>query len=187
MYERRSGLGSRQQSELIRPLVAGATVRAAGGLAGVHRNTAATCFMRLRRLMASRLPGYRLSGETEVNESCSGGVRKGGRGRGPAGKIVVAGPSKRCGKVYAAVIPDAQTGTLMPVTGERVEQDGIAYTDTFTACDVSDVGASHHRMSHSGFLHCGTIMTTGWKTFGTRPGCARADATESGRITFAGP
>ena len=137
--------------------------------------------------MASRLPGYRLSGETEVNESCSGGVRKGGRGRCAAGKIAVSGPPKRRGKVYAAVIPDAQTGTLMPVTGERVEQDGIAYTDTFTACDVSDVGASHHRMSHSGFLHCGTIMTTGWKTFGTRPGCARADATESGRITFAGP
>ena len=36
-----------------------------GELAGVHRNTAATCFMRLRRLMASHLPGYRLSGETE--------------------------------------------------------------------------------------------------------------------------
>ena len=136
--------------------------------------------------MASRLPGYRLSGETEADESCSGGVRKGGRGRGPAGKIVVAGPSKRCGKVYAAVIPDAQTGTLMPVTGERVEPDGTVYTDTFTACNASDVGAFHHRMSHSGFLHCGTIMTTGWKTFGTRPGCARADATESGRITSTG-
>ena len=142
MYERRSGLSLRQ------------------------RNTAATCFMRLRRLMASHLPGYRLSGETEADESCSGGVRKGGRGRCADGKIAVAGPPKRRGKVYAAVIPDAQTGTLMPVTGERVEQDGIAYTGTFTACNASDVGAFHHRLSHSGFLHCGAIMTTGWKTFG---------------------
>ena len=146
--------------------------------------------MRLRRLMASRLSGYRLSGETEVNESCSGGVRKGGRGRGAAGKIAVSGLPKRCGKVYAAVIPDAQTGTLMPVTGERVEPDGIAYTDRFTACNASDVSAFHHRMSHSGFFALrgnhvsGAIMSTGWKTFGTRPGCARADSTESDRITF---
>ena len=119
MYERRSGLSSRQQSELIKPLVAGATVRAAGGLAGVHRNTAATCFMRLRRLMASRLPGYRLSGETEEDESCFGGVRKGKRGRGAAGKIAVSGPPKRRGKVYTAVIPNAQTGTLLPVIMEN--------------------------------------------------------------------
>ncbi|WP_298030216.1 hypothetical protein [uncultured Desulfovibrio sp.] len=111
--------------------------------------------------MASRLPGYRLSGETEADESCSGGVRKGGRGRCPDGKIAVAGPPKRRGKVYAAVIPDAQTGTLMPVTGERVEQDGIAYTDTFTACNASDVGAFHHRMSHSGVLHYKAIISMG--------------------------
>ena len=104
---------------------------------------------------------YRLSGETEADESCSGGVRKGGRGRGADGKIAVSGPPKRRGKVYAAVIPDAQTGTLMPVTGERVEQDSIAYTDTFTACNASDVGAFHHRMSHSGVLHYKTIISMG--------------------------
>jgi len=105
--------------------------------------------------MASRLPCYRLSGETETDESCFGGVRKGERGRGADGRIAVSGPPKRCGKVYAAVIPDAQTGTLMPVTGERVEPDSIVYTDTFTACNASDVGAfhhHHHRMNHSGIF-----------------------------------
>ena len=136
--------------------------------------------------MAARLPGYRLSGETEADESCFGGVRKGKRERGAAGKIAVYGLPKRRGKVYAAVIPDAQTGTLMPVTGERVEPDGTVYTDTFTACNASDVGAFHHRMSYSGFLPCRAIMSTGWKIFGTMLGCARADATESGRITSTG-
>lgn len=40
MYERRSSLSLGQQSELIKLFVAGATVRTAGELSGVHRNTA---------------------------------------------------------------------------------------------------------------------------------------------------
>ena len=129
--------------------------------------------MRLRRLMAARLPGYRLSGETEADESCFGGVRKGKRGRGAAGKIAVSGPLKRRGKVYTAVIHNAQTGTLMPVTGERVEPDGIVYTDTFTACNASDVGAFHHRMSHSGIFvlrgNHANGMENFWNQGGRRP------------------
>lgn len=89
MYERRSRLSSRQQSELIKLFVAGATARTAGELVGVHRNTAVSCFMRLGRLIAAHLPSYRLSGEVEADESCFGGVRKGKRGRGAAEKIAV--------------------------------------------------------------------------------------------------
>ena len=144
-------------------------MRAAGGLAGVHRNTAATCFMRLRRLMAARLPGYRLSGETEADESCFGGVRKGKRERGAAGKIAVYGLPKRRGKVYAAVIPDAQTGTLMPVIEERVEPDGIVYTDTFTVCNASDVGA-FSSMRHSGIFALRGNHVNGMENFWNQAG-----------------
>ena len=63
MDERRSGSSSRQHSELIRLFVAGSAARAADEPAGIHRNTAATYFMRLRRLIAPHLLGYRLSGE----------------------------------------------------------------------------------------------------------------------------
>ena len=83
MYERRSRLSSRQQAELIKLFVAGATARAAGEIVGVHRNTAAS-FMRLRRLIAVHLPSYQLAGEVEADESSFGGVRKGKRGRGAA-------------------------------------------------------------------------------------------------------
>ena len=106
MYERRSRLSNRQQTELIKFFVAGATARAAGEMVGVNRNTAASYFMRLRRLIASHLPSYRLSGEIEADESYFGGVRKGKRGRRSAGKIAVLGLLKRNGRVYTAMALD---------------------------------------------------------------------------------
>lgn len=150
MYERRSRLSRRQQSELIRFFVAGSTARAAGEIVGVHRNTASSYFMRLRRLIATHLPSYRLSGEIEADESYFGGVRKGKRGRGAAGKIAVFGLLKRNGKVYTAIIPNARTETLMPIIEERVEPDSIVYTDTFRAYNALDVSEfHHHRINHS--------------------------------------
>ena len=150
MYERRSRLSLRQQSELIKLFVAGATGRTAGELVDVHRNTAVSYFMRLRRLIAAHLPSYRLSEEVEADESYFGGVRKGKRGRGAAGKTAVFGLLKRSGKVYTAIIPDARTETLMPIIEEQVEPDSIVYTDTFKAYNALDVSCfHHHRINHN--------------------------------------
>ena len=77
-----------------------------GEIVGVKRNTAAFYFMRLRRLIASHLPSYRLFGEIEADESYFGGVRKGKRGRRSAGKIAVLGLLKRNGRVYTAMALD---------------------------------------------------------------------------------
>lgn len=150
MYERRSRLNNRQQSELIKFFVAGTTARAAGEMAGVNRNTATSYFMRLRRLIASHLPSYRLSGEIEADESYFGGVRKGKRGRGAAGKIAVFGLLKRNGRVYTVIIPDARTETLLPIIKGQMEPDSIVYTDTFSAYNALDInGFHHHRINHS--------------------------------------
>jgi hypothetical protein len=43
--------------------------------------------MRLRKLIASKLPGLALSVEVEADESHFDGVRKGRRGRGASGKV----------------------------------------------------------------------------------------------------
>jgi transposase len=43
-----------------------------------------------------------------VDESYFGGVRKGKRGRGAAGKVSVFGLLKRGGRFYAKVIPDTK-------------------------------------------------------------------------------
>ena len=51
------------------------TARAAAEVAGVHRNTAAGFFIRLRKLISSKLPSYELGGEVEADESYFGGRR----------------------------------------------------------------------------------------------------------------
>lgn len=150
MYERKSRLSGRQQNRLIEHFVAGATARATAEITGINRNTVRVFFLRLRKLIASRQPGYELSGEVEVDESYFGGNRKGKRGRGAAGKVVVFGLLKRGGKVYTAIVPNARTRTLLPIIKETIRPDSIVYTDTFKAYNALDVSAfHHHRINHS--------------------------------------
>tara|TARA_B100001123_G_scaffold111831_1_gene130201 strand:+ start:55 stop:714 length:660 start_codon:yes stop_codon:yes gene_type:complete len=150
MYERKSRLSQHKQHRLMEHFVAGTTARAASEIVGVHRNTAISFYMRLRRLITSKLPSYELDGEVEADESYFGGVRKGIRGRGAAGKVAVFGLLKRGGKVYTAIIPNAKTETLLPIIQERVQPDSIVYTDTFRAYNALDVSDFHHmRINHS--------------------------------------
>lgn len=150
IYERRSRLTGSQQQKLITLFVGETTARAAAEVVGVQANTAARFFMRLRQLIASKLPSYELSGEVEADESYFGGVRKGKRGRGAAGKVAVFGLLKRRGKVFAAIIPNAKTETLLPIIEEKVTPDSIVYTDTFRSYNALDVSEFHHmRINHS--------------------------------------
>ena len=130
--------------------VTGSTARAAGEVVGVQANTATRFFMRLRMLIASKLPSYELDGEVEADESYFGGARKGKRGRGAAGKVAVFGLLKRRGKVFTAIVPNAKSRTLMPIIEEKVAPDSIVYTDTFKSYNALDVSDFHHlRINHS--------------------------------------
>ena len=150
VYERKSRLKPRQQGRLIEYFVTGATARAAGEVVGVQANTAARFFMRLRQLIASKLPSYELDGEVEADESYFGGVRKGKRGRGAAGKVAVFGLLKRRGKVFTAIIANAKSRTLLPIIEEKVAPDSIVYTDTFKSYNALDVSDFHHlRINHA--------------------------------------
>ena len=150
MYERRSRLTPRQQGKLIEHFVAGATARAASEIIGVNVKTATAFYQRLRKLIASKLPSFELSGEIEADESYFGGKRKGKRGRGAAGKVVVFGLLKRGGKVYTVVIPNAKTETLLPIIKEKIRPDSIVYTDTFKSYNALDVSDFYHmRINHS--------------------------------------
>ena len=148
---RKSRLSWHKQSRLIELFVAGSTARTSAHLVGVNKTTASYYFHRLRELiyLFSEDAGL-LEGEIEVDESYFGGSRKGKRGRGAAGKVPVFGLLKRNGKVYAAIIPDTKTKTLMPIIRERVKPDSIVYTDYwrgYNALDVSEF--KHYRINHS--------------------------------------
>ncbi len=148
---RKSRLSKYKQNRLIELFVAGTTARTAASLVGVNKSTASYYFHRLRQLIFEQTDNIGLlAGEIEVDESYFGGRRKGKRGRGAAGKVPVFGLLKRNGKVYAAMIPDAKTQTLMPIIRQKVKPDSIVYTDCwrgYNALDVSEF--KHYRINHS--------------------------------------
>ena len=150
---RKSRLSQFKQDRLLEHFVAGTTARTAAALCGVHRNTAAFYFHRLREIIAKELEaegGAMFGGEIEIDESYFGGKRKGQRGRGAAGKTPVFGILKRGGRVYTKIIPDASSTTLMPIIERKVTPDSIVYSDSWRGYNVLDVSDfKHYRINHS--------------------------------------
>jgi len=138
---------------LIEHFVAGTTARCAAELIGVNRKSAAYYFQRLREIIAMELDQQSdeiFDGEIELDESYFGGSRKGKRGRGASGKVPVFGISKRNGKVYTRIIPDASSATLMPIIERKVTVDSIVYTDYWRGYNALDVAEfKHYRINHS--------------------------------------
>jgi transposase len=151
MYQRTSRLSEAKQQELLKLFVAGATARRAASLIAIQPNTAAQFYLRLRHLIASKLINFEmLDGEIEVDESYFGGIRKGQRGRGAAGKVVVFELLKRNGKVHTVVVPDASSSSLLPIIYEKVRPDSVVYSDHWRAYNALDVSDFHHvRINHS--------------------------------------
>ena len=123
--------------------VAGSAARIAADLVGIHRNTCIRFFHKLRERVALKQQqrSEQFGGEVELDESYFGGVRKGKRGRGAAGKVAVFGILKRGGKVYTQIILDAKSETLMPIIRCKIKADSIVYTDcwrSYNALDVSE-------------------------------------------------
>lgn len=148
---RKSRLSQYKQERLLELFIAGSKARIAAELVGVHRNTAAYYFHRLRVLIAQHVDKHTwFDGEIELDESYFCGRRKGQRGRGAAGKVPVFGLLKRGGKVYTKVIPDAKSRTLLPISESKIYPDSIVYTDNFASYDVLDVSDfKHYRLNHS--------------------------------------
>lgn len=149
----RCKLSRKTQEELLRFFVAEVTARTAAELTGINRRTAILFYHKIREVIAARLELQAeevFEGEIELDESYFGGTRKGKRGRGAAGKVIVFGILKREGKVYTKVIQDTKTDTLMPIICRKIVPDSVVYTDSYRSYNALDVsGFHHHRINHS--------------------------------------
>lgn len=148
---KRCRLSKKQQLRLMELFVAEVTARMAADLTGLHRNSAALFYHKLRQLIADKItevdPEF---GAFEADESYFGGVRKGKRGRGAAGKVLVFGILKRGGKVHALPVADASGPTLLTALKTKVLADSVVYTDTLPSYNILDVSGFHHRrVNHS--------------------------------------
>lgn len=146
-------LKKKVQKELLRFFVLEVTARSAADILGIHPNSAALFYRKIRTVINYHLAlaaDEVFEGPVELDESYFGGRRKGRRGRGAAGKVVVFGILKRNGRVYTVVVNNAKSNTLMPVIKQKIMSDSIIYTDSLSSYDKLDVsGFIHYRINHS--------------------------------------
>ena len=104
MYVRHCKLLRKDQIRLIEYFVAGTPARTAADLVGIHRNSAIRFFHKLREKIALKQQdrSEQFCGKIELDESYFGGMRKGKRGRGAAGKVPVFGILKRGTSLYSS-------------------------------------------------------------------------------------
>ncbi len=180
-------LKEKAHDRLAEFFVGGVTARSAADLARVNRKTAAYFFHRLRQIIARQLEdSLPVEGLVEVDESYFGGVRKGKRGRGAAGKIPVFGILKRGGKVHTVMIPDVRKDTLLPIIRQKVVPDSIVYTDFIPpmTSSTSPSSTTTGSTTQTPIFSIATITSTESRTSGTKPSARSADTTAFRKPTF---
>lgn len=119
-----------------------------------------------------RIGRDRLSGDVEVDETMIGGVKPGKRGRGAAGKVLVAvavewAQPSGFGRCRLEVIPNAETGALASFLLRHVEPGSVLRTD----------GLSSYPGAVGGYTHKATsVKGSGMKAHHVLPGVHRVAA-----------
>lgn len=161
-------LKDREHRKLLEFFVAEVTVRVTADLVGVQANTAALFYRIIRVVIADKLEAEasEFAGEVELDESYFGGVRKGNRGRGAAGKFPVFGILKRGGRVYTRIIDNTRTDTLMPINRSKIKPDSLVYTDAYHSYNALDVSEFKHvSINHSSLFAEGRNHINGIEDF----------------------
>ena len=107
-------LSKRVQKKLLEFFVLQVTARSAADILGIQPNSAILFYRKIRMVISHYLALVAdevFEGPVELDESYFGGRRKGRRGRGAAGKVVVFGILKRNGRVYTVVVDNAKSET----------------------------------------------------------------------------
>ena len=165
----RCRLSKKTQRKLLEFFVAEVTARTAANLIGIQPNSVALFYNTIRQVIMYHLDQNAqkvFDGQIELDESYFGGARKGKRGRGAAGKVIVFGLLKRNGKVYTVIVPDTKSIALMPVISNKITPDSIVNTDHWHSYNTLDVaGFSHHRINHSSHFADGQNHINGIENF----------------------
>ena len=165
----RCKLLKKHQLRLLEFFVLEVTARSAADILGIQPNTAMLFYKKIRQVISHHveLQAHEIfDGAVELDESYFGGARKGKRGRGAAGKVVVFGILKRGGKVFTKVVNDTKAITLMPLITRKVAPDSVVYTDCYRSYNALDVSAfHHHRINHSALFATGKNHINGIENF----------------------
>ena len=129
-------LSKRVKKKLLEFFVLQVTARSAADILGIQPNSAILFYRKIRMVINHHLAlaaDEVFEGSVELDESYFGGRRKGRRGRGAAGKVVVFRILKRNGRVYTVVVDNAKSNTFS--------------LSSYDKLDVS--GFIHYRINHS--------------------------------------
>ena len=144
------------QKKLLEFFALQVTARSAADILGIQPNSAILFYRKICMVISHHLAlaaDEVFDGSAGLDESYFGGHRKGRRGRGAAGKVVVFGILKRNGRVYTVVVDNAKSETLLPVIKRKIMPDNIVYTDSLSSYDKLDVSGFIHyriyRINHS--------------------------------------
>ena len=127
-------------------------VQSVANLLEINSNSVALYHRKIRQVISHLvLEEVELfDGAIELDEGYFGGIHKGKRGWGAAGKVVVFGILKRRAKVYTKVVLDTKSKTLMLIITSKIVPDSVVYTDSYGSYNALDVSLFYHeRVSHS--------------------------------------
>lgn len=84
-----------------------------------------------------------MRGKLEMDETTFGGRRRGKRGWGAAGKIIVFGIYQRNGNVITFPIPSRETETIYPLINQHTKPGSLYYTDDWYAYASLSIRGKH--------------------------------------------
>jgi transposase len=123
------------------------------------------------RSMLDEGDSTKLSGKVETDEAFYGGKeynkhksKRIPHASGAVGKTAVWGAVEQGGRVFARVVPDVKSGTILPHLRQRIMPESVIFSDESNVYDsVQRMGYGHRRVHHaanvyvSGDAHTNTI------------------------------
>jgi transposase-like protein len=115
---------------------------------GVTYKTAWRMMNQIRKLMQEN--DHFLFGEIEADETYIGGKKKGKRGRGAAGKTIVAGTLQRDGKLNTKVVKNVKASTLIDQFKDKIAKGSHLLTDELRSYGkiAKQLGFVHRTVNH---------------------------------------